>query len=436
MSTRFTRHLPWVICFCLLASFFSASRASTSEPLIFNVNSTSDQRDFATNSVCSTGAPTGGPCTLRAAISEAIGNLPYNDILINVPAGNYLLTIPPDNTNDIHTGDLDFPYSTSPFTITISGMESPPVIDANGLDRVFRIGAGVHLSIKNAIIRGGRLQLVSENLYGAGIDNHSYLVLEDVILEDNTFLCDQDPCPYVLIGAALSHSGTGTLTLVDTLVRENTSHYAPAIYNDKGSVYVNNSTIAHNHALESNNIINRGIMDFINSTLYANTAGIGKNVGIENNGTLHIYSTTFANQGPTASINNVSTGIVYIQDTILQVLPGGFNSNCNTNNPGAWSSSGYNIFSDDTCPWNELAGDLKNTSAGLGPLGDWGGPTPTLPLISTSPALNHRPSTCFLPLAPLRNDQRYYPRNDTLCDTGAFEGFLNLNQTFLPLVNR
>lgn len=437
MFSNLMKRFAFVVCICVLAGFLPSTPTSAADPLVFTVNTTIDQRDLATNGVCSIGTPVGGDCTLRAAISEAIGNLPYSDIIINIPSGTYELTIPPDATNDIHTGDLDFPSITSDFTVSIIGTDKlPAVIDGNELDRVFRIGAGVRLSMENAVIRGGRLALSTENDYGAGIDNHSYLYLEKVVLEDNSFTCAEDPCPFYLIGSALSHSGTGTMTLVDTIVRNNSGHIAPAIYNDKGTVFIRNSTIAYNHALEQAVINNRGTMEFINSTVYANTAGDGQNVGINNNGVLQIYSSTFANPGPTASINNVITGSVYIQDTILHVLPGGFNSNCNTSNTGSWTSNGYNIYSDDTCPSNGLGGDLINTDPNLGPLGDWGGATPTLPLFSHSPAINHRTSTCMLALTALRNDQRYYPRNDTLCDTGSFEGSLNIYQAFLPVINK
>ena len=34
------------------------------------------------------------------------------------------------------------------------------------------------------------------------------------------------------------------------------------------------------------------------------------------------------------------------------------------------------------------------------------------------------------------DDQRYFPRDDGLCDTGAFEGFIYPVKVFLPLINR
>ncbi len=121
MSTRALINTALIACICLLLSLLPASRARGDDPLIFNVNTTVDQPDFATNSVCSVGTATEGPCTLRAAIAEAEGNIPYTDVVINIPAGNYLLTIAPDETNDVHSGDLNIIPSSSSYTITING---------------------------------------------------------------------------------------------------------------------------------------------------------------------------------------------------------------------------------------------------------------------------------------------------------------------------
>ena len=107
MSTRALKHAALIICICVLLSLLPATRARGDDPLIFNVDTTDDVKDFAINSVCSVDAPTGGPCTLRAAIAEAEGNILYTDVIINLPAGNYLLTIPPDGTNDVNSGDLN-----------------------------------------------------------------------------------------------------------------------------------------------------------------------------------------------------------------------------------------------------------------------------------------------------------------------------------------
>jgi len=94
--------------------------------LVFTVNSFQDLNDFAVgNSVCSANQPVDGPCTLRAAITEANANIatPNQNIVIQLPGGEYDLTIPPDylTSDDNHSGDLniDFVGVTNTNSITI-----------------------------------------------------------------------------------------------------------------------------------------------------------------------------------------------------------------------------------------------------------------------------------------------------------------------------
>ena len=80
---------------------------------------------------------------------------------------------------------------------------------------------------------------------------------------------------------------------------------------------------------------------------------------------------------------------------------------------------------------------MIDTDPLLGELGWWGGPTMTLPLLYDSPAIDHRDGICVISfIYPLSVDQRYYPREDAHCDTGAFEGFIYPVKVFLPLINR
>lgn len=79
--------------------FYHPTQASAIVEFTFIVDNTMDMPDFAIgNSVCSAGQPTGGPCTLRAAISEANANLSDGPVTILVPPGVYTLVIPPQLT--------------------------------------------------------------------------------------------------------------------------------------------------------------------------------------------------------------------------------------------------------------------------------------------------------------------------------------------------
>ena len=54
---------------------------------------------------------------------------------------------------------------------------------------------------------------------------------------------------------------------------------------------------------------------------------------------------------------------------------------------GSVTDGGYNICSDGSAGFSEV-GSLNNTDPKLGPLGDYGGPTQTLPLLAGSPAID------------------------------------------------
>ena len=72
---------------------------STDSDLVFDVNSTKDERDFSTNGVCSARQAVGGPCTLRAEISEANGNVPCT-VSMPSPAWDVSFTAPTTGAKD------------------------------------------------------------------------------------------------------------------------------------------------------------------------------------------------------------------------------------------------------------------------------------------------------------------------------------------------
>src|SRR5262249_14792296 len=109
----------------------------------------------------------------------------------------------------------------------------------------------------------------------------------------------------------------------------------------------------------------------------------------------------------------------YFQNSILA-----FNvpSNCGD----AMMSDGYNMSSDVTCKFHRN-GDRNNTDPKLGKLGNYGGPTQTIPLLLGSPAIDAgNPRGCRDGQGHLlKTDQRGKPRPDHEdsggCDMGAYE---------------
>jgi YVTN family beta-propeller protein len=99
------------------------------------------------------------------------------------------------------------------------------------------------------------------------------------------------------------------------------------------------------------------------------------------------------------------------------------------NNPLGPVSAGYNLSDDATCTSFTQTGDLNNTPAGLDPGGlqSNGGPTQTIALLATSPAVDAIPVSpinhCTDVVGnPVTTDQRGVSRpQGPACDIGAFE---------------
>ncbi len=130
-----------------------------------------------------------------------------------------------------------------------------------------------------------------------------------------------------------------------------------AFYTFGGAVTLNNSTVAGNSAYRCSGVCSgtggaivngSGNLAMNNSTVSGNSAG-----GIFNDGTATLQNSIVAN-------------------------------NSDTNCGGTITSHGYNLSSDGSCAFSN-SGDRNNTNAVLGTLGYYGGPTPTIPLLTVMP---------------------------------------------------
>jgi hypothetical protein len=159
-----------------------------------------------------------------------------------------------------------------------------------------------------------------------------------------------------------------------------------------------------------------------NSTLSGNSAGANGG-GIANAATLKVSNSTLSGNsaGEGGGIRSYGNTIhTTLQNSIVANSPSG--GNCS----GTMTSKGYNLSSDGTCNFNGT-GDLNNTDPKLGQLGNYGGPTQTIPVLYGSPAIDAgNPNGCTDGHGDLlKTDQRGLPRPDKEdsggCDMGAFE---------------
>ena len=367
---------------CVLALFLAVFSAAPAFGSTITVTNNSDS----------------GPGSLRAAIAAAA---PGDTI-------NFNLTYPATIT-------LVSPLQIST-NLTISGPGSSSLtISGNKTVSVLMVWGGATVNISGVAIANGN------GFEGGGIYSlASTLTLENVTLTNNS---------------APGYGGgifnyAGTMTLDNCTVSANSaSEYGGGIFNYGGTVIVSSSTVSGNQsAYDGGGIYNMGgTLNLTNSTLSGNSAGInGGAIWSSNYGAVTLTSVTFSgNSAPHGGgLSNYYYSGVTLKNAVLANSTGG---NC-WSLGGTATSNGYNLSDDSSCAGLLTATtDRNNTAAGLDTNGlqDNGGPTKTVALLSTSPAIDAVPlSACTQSdgLTALSTDQRGVTRpQGSACDIGAFE---------------
>src|SRR5205085_1514295 len=230
-------------------------------------------------------ATAGSVCTLRAAIQEA--NAHAGDDTIDVPAGTYLLTIPPGAETsvalDASAGDLDVTAN-----VTITGAGSGVVaVDGGGANRVFQVAASQTATISGLTVRNGADQ------GGGGIFAQGNLTLDDVVVTQSSST-----------GAGGGGiRGGGALTLTDSTVSSNgCTDQGGGIFGGTPVMLVR-STISGNHTPDQGGgIFSDGPLTITSSTISGNmsTGDQGGGIFIEN-GALTIVNSTISGNSASQS---------------------------------------------------------------------------------------------------------------------------------------
>jgi CSLREA domain-containing protein len=163
------------------------------------------------NTTVDTYSAGGGSCSLREAVTAASTDVPFAacpggrgiDVIV-LPAGTYVLTIPPSGANDNASGDLDI-TGTEGLTIDGAGASSTTIVAGGGAlggieDRILHISSAASVTIEGVEITGGL------GIAGAdGAPNSS------------------DNGQPGAAGGGVLDSGGGDLTITDSLIQNNTS---------------------------------------------------------------------------------------------------------------------------------------------------------------------------------------------------------------------
>ena len=380
---------------------------------------------------------------LAAPRSVHAANLSAGTYAGLVTAINQANTLAGDDTITL-TADITLTGLLPNITSNITFQGASHTIDGNNTYQIFFVTNTAVVNINNLTFTRGNVTSDTLAIAGGAIfnDNGTINVTNTTFSNNVAAVAGIDPLIVrISAGGAIFNQG-GSLNLVNTTFTNNLVSVSGtitiislsaggAIANLGGEVVVSNSTFSNNQASVSGlgiisislggAIANAGGLDISNSTFSNNIASaasggssaggaIGNFLGLTtiNNATFFNNSATASGGGSAAgwTLANLGGGLE-VRNSIV-VDPSGGN-NC----AGPVTDKGFNLqYPDNSCGASIPVLDPKLDPAGLK---SNGGPTRTIALQSTSPAINRIPLAGCPP-----TDQRYFGRQG-LCDIGAYE---------------
>ncbi len=288
---------------------------------------------------------------------------------------------------------------------TLTGPTAGVTLSGNNQSGGIIIFNGVNASFSN---------LTVTNCTSRAILNSGTITLSNVILTSNT-------------GGGLDTSGVATLTNVTVSNNSSNITYGAGIYNT-GTLNMTDATVSGNalNGFGGGGLANNGTAMLANVTI-ANNSATGYGGGIYNPGLLHMNSVTVAgNSGKDfgGGLFNYYGGTAVVADSIIagNTLSG---LNVGPDAYGTIAAQAPNLvgIADGATGWlyNDLTGTTAHPlNAMLEPLGNYGGPTQTMPPLPGSPAIEAGTLKWILPTQ--KTDQRGLPRTaNGAVDIGAVE---------------
>ena len=263
-------------------------------------------------------------------------------------------------------------------------------------------GGGQHQTIT---LTSGALNIATDvTIYGPGVADTDLLTIDG---NHNSTVMTIPAGTDVTVSGVILADGKSTI-----------AGDAGAIVND-GTLNMYQCTISGNTARAGGGIYNKGTVHLYGCSVSGNTATNTAGGGITNFGTLSLNQCTVANNSA-----NGSGGGIFNDDATLKLV------GCTVAGNSAGAAAGINndggtATLDNTIVAANAGGDVSGPVSGssnliggnpkLGPLGDYGGPTPTMALLPGSPAIGTGATTV------VTDDQRGFALDSPVPDIGAFQ---------------
>ena len=444
------RPLTVLILMAVLAGALSLAIALPANAINIFVQSTAD----------SGGTCPGATCTLRQAIAVAT---PFDAVKFSLPAGSTITLLGPITVSTQVTvfgpgaGNLTI---IGRFLISATGDIgfTDLTIQGNGVATAgprFFVNSGGYLSLVRCIVQNGAFDgfggaisapgggvtvqdsAFNNNQAAGGTSGGAISAGGIVVIERSTFSGNSATGSY----GAIHFSGT-SLTVTDSAFQGNLAYGSPtgnggAIGILGGSATIAGSTFTSNKAGligfgNGGAIYSTGTLTVTNSTFTQNEADNG--TALYNSGTATVTHVTMAgNNSPLqgrdgGAINNGFGATLQVQNSIFakNALYTGFRDVY-----GAITSLKYNLvqYPGPSTGWDPSL-DRLNTDPQLFPLGDYGGPTQTMPAGIGGFVIDAIPSLNGCNGANVTVDQRGVARpQGAACDRGAFEKVPGMTST-------
>jgi CSLREA domain-containing protein len=262
---------------------------------------------------------------------------------------------------------------------------------------------------------------------GAAIGNY---VGGTITITDSTFT---NNVAYDGSGGAIYNAG-GSISITDSEFSGNEAVYrGGAIASNPGSISVENCSFANNQAGHRGGAIylDGTIFSMVNSTLFSNDAGSDANnifdsgggIFADENAVLSISNSTFSHNRAEANGGGIFLNINAVLNFSNTILANSTNGYDCYNNRGSIATNVGNLIEQNAAGTNACGVPAVVLDPALGRITDNGGPTRTMSISSTSPAIDAGDNAVCE-----STDQRGYPRpvdgdnrKGATCDIGAYE---------------
>jgi CSLREA domain-containing protein len=383
------------------------------------VNTTTDERN------------TDGDCSLREAIDAANTNTAVDECAAGTGEDTIVFDLdsPATITLDASLGQL--PTITDAAGLTIDGQTADITVSGNDQVRVFSVGGGAKLALENLTVSHG---LITDGR-GGGANN----VRGTLTISNSTFSDNRAALGSFSPGGGVA-TESGTVIVRDSTFSDNRSldsnngGSGGGIYSLGSTTTVTNSTFSGNRSGTGNNGVGGAInntnfstLTVTNSTFSGNSAGNNGGAIRQAGDAVTVLSSTFvANSALLGDSIYTSTTPATLRNTLLVNNPATSGGNC----AQPMTDGGYNIDDGTSCGFSTANNSQPSTDPLLDPAGlqENGGPTKTIALQPTSPAIDAIPSGTNGCGTDVATDQRGVERpqdgngdSTSGCDIGAFE---------------